>query len=57
MTEIETITQMSDSEVDAVSGGFPVLVVWALWTCGGAAIGLGAAAAVHYFGNGDHSHK
>lgn len=57
MNTTGTVKLLSDSEIDQVSGGIPVLVVWALWTGGGALVGAGGAALVHYFGNGNHEHK
>jgi hypothetical protein len=50
------IALLSETEVDQVGGAIAPLVVYGLWMAGGAAIGFGAAAAVHYFGNGNHKH-
>lgn len=57
MKELDLIAELNEVEIEQVSGGVPVLVVWALWTAGGTAIEAGAAAIVHYFGNGNHNHK
>jgi hypothetical protein len=48
--------ELNEAEIDQVSGAIAPLILYGLWMAGGAALGFGAAAAVHYFGNGNHVH-
>lgn len=47
---------LNEAEIDQVGGALAPLVAYGLWMAGGAALGFGAAAVVHYFGNGNHWH-
>jgi hypothetical protein len=53
---MSSIELLNETEVDQVGGAIAPLVVYGLWMAGGAALGFGAAAVVHYFGNGNHAH-
>lgn len=50
------IDLLSAAEIDQVGGALAPLVAYGLWVVGGATAGFLAAAAVHYFGNGNHEH-
>ena len=54
--EINGMELLSETEADQVGGALAPLIVYGLWMAGGAAVGFGAAAVVHYFGNGKHAH-
>lgn len=43
MQQANEMQVLSAMEIEEVSGGLAALIVWALWTAGGAVVGLGAA--------------
>ena len=53
---MSNIELLNEAEIDQVGGALAPLVAYGLWVGGGAAVGFLAAAAVHYFGNGNHAH-
>lgn len=56
LNDKSNIELLSEAEIDQVGGALAPLVVYGLWAAGGATVGFLAAAAVHYFGNGNHAH-
>lgn len=51
-----SIELLNEGEIDQVGGALAPLVVYGLWMGGGVAVGFAAAAVVHYFGKGNHTH-
>lgn len=56
LNNMSNIELLNEAEIDQVGGALAPLVAYGLWVGGGAAVGFLAAAAVHYFGNGNHAH-
>jgi hypothetical protein len=57
LSDIGSMELLTETEVDQIGGALAPLVIYGLIVGGGALLGFGAAAAVHYFGAGSHVHK